>query len=163
PARPPLGGGPQPTIPTEVTKAATPVPPLSGGTLLMIGDGAAVASDPERDQVYIVGLANRSVRATVLQPGDQPGRLVQDAAGRPHVVVRRGGAVATIDVTTGAVTARRAVCTAPRGIAYQATGDLLHVACAGGELVSLPAAGGAAARTLTLDRDLRDVVVGANG
>jgi hypothetical protein len=37
------------------------------------------------------------------------------------------------------------------------------VACAGGELVSLPAAGGAATRTLTLDRDLRDVVVGAGG
>ena len=37
------------------------------------------------------------------------------------------------------------------------------MACAGGELVSLPAAGGAATRTLTLDRDLRDVVVDAGG
>jgi mono/diheme cytochrome c family protein len=37
------------------------------------------------------------------------------------------------------------------------------VACAGGELVTLPAAGGAATRTLTLDRDLRDVVIGPNG
>jgi mono/diheme cytochrome c family protein len=35
----------------------------------------------------------------------------------------------------------------------------VHVACAGGELVSLPAAGGAAVRTVTFDRDLRDVVV----
>jgi cytochrome c553 len=33
------------------------------------------------------------------------------------------------------------------------------VACAGGELVSLPAAGGSAIRTVTLSRDLRDVVV----
>jgi mono/diheme cytochrome c family protein len=162
PPRPP-GGGPQPTIPTTVTKAATPVPPLSGGTLLMIGDGTAVASDPERDQVYIVDVANSAVRAIVLQPGDEPGRVVQDAAGLVHVALRRGGAVATIDPKTAAVTARQVVCTAPRGIAYQASGDLLHVACAGGELVSLPAAGGAATRTLTLDRDLRDVVVGANG
>ena len=35
----------------------------------------------------------------------------------------------------------------------------MHVACAGGELVSLPAAGGDAVRTVTLARDLRDVVV----
>ena len=33
------------------------------------------------------------------------------------------------------------------------------MACAGGELVTLPAAGGAPTRTLQLDRDLRDVVV----
>ena len=51
------------------------------------------------------------------------------------------------------------VCAAPRGLAYDAAADLVHVACAGGELVSLPAAGGAATRTLRLDSDLRDVVV----
>src|SRR5439155_3445194 len=37
--------------------------------------------------------------------------------------------------------------------------DLVHVACAGGELVSLPAAGGPATRALVLDRDLRDVAM----
>jgi hypothetical protein len=163
PTRPPLPAGPQPSIPATPTKAATPVPPLSGGTLLVLADGTAVASDPERDQVYLVDVANRAVRAAVLQPGDEPGRVVQDAAGRVHVALRRGGAIATIDPKTATVTARRDVCTAPRGIAYQATGDLLQVACGGGELVSLPAAGGAATRTVTLDRDLRDVVVGANG
>jgi hypothetical protein len=57
------------------------------------------------------------------------------------------------------VVARRAVCAAPRGLAYDAATDLVHVACAGGELVSLPAGGGAAVRSLLLDRDLRDVVV----
>jgi mono/diheme cytochrome c family protein len=61
------------------------------------------------------------------------------------------------------VTARQAACPAPRGLAYQAAGDLVHVACTGGELVSLPAVGGAATRTLTLDRDLRDVVLASNG
>jgi hypothetical protein len=164
----PRGGGPQPTIPSTPTKAATPVPPLSGGTLLVLADGnTAVASDPERDQVYVVDLQGSTVRAAVLQPGDEPGRLVEDGAGLVHVALRRGGAIATIDPKSATVTARQAVCTAPRGIAYQATGgatnDVLHVACAGGELVTLPAAGGAATRTVTLDRDIRDVVVGPNG
>ena len=102
---------------------------------------------------------------TVLQPGDEPGRVVEDGAGRVDVVLRRGGAVATIDPKSATVAARRAVCSAPRGIAYQAATDQLteqlQVACAGGELVALPAAGGAATRTVMLDRDLRDVVVGA--
>ena len=54
---------------------------------------------------------------------------------------------------------RREVCAAPRGAAYDKGMDLVHVACSDGQLVSLPAAGGAAVRTVTLDRDLRDVVV----
>jgi mono/diheme cytochrome c family protein len=163
PPRPP-GGGPQPTIPSTPTKAATSVPPISGGTLMVMADGkTAVASDPDRDQVYLVDLASKTVRATVLIPGDEPGRLAEDGAGRIHVALRRGGAVVTIDPKTATVTARQAICPAPRGLAYQAAGDLVHVACAGGELVSLPAAGGAATRSLTLDRDLRDVVVTSSG
>lgn len=54
---------------------------------------------------------------------------------------------------------RRAVCKAPRGIAFEPTTALVHVACAEGKLVSLPAKGGAAVRTLTLEPDLRDVLV----
>ena len=166
-APPVMGGGPQPTIPTTITRQSTPVPPLSGGTLLALADGTTVAaSDPERDQVTLVDTVGGTVRARVaLQAGDEPGRLVQDAAGLLHVILRRGGAIATIDPTptAGTLTARQAVCAAPRGIAYQKDSDQIHVACAGGELVSLPAAGGAATRTLTLDRDLRDVVVGVGG
>jgi hypothetical protein len=163
PPRPP-GGGPQPAIPITPTKAGTAVPPISGGTLLVTADGkTAVAADPDRDQVYLVDIASKSVRTTVLQPGDEPGRLVEDGAGRVHVALRRGGAVVTIDPKTATVTARQAVCPAPRGLAYQVVGDLVHVACTGGELVSMPAAGGAATRTLTLDRDLRDVVLASNG
>ncbi len=158
------GGGPQPTIPMTPTNAGTAVPPISGGTLLVTADGkTAVAADPDRDQVYLVDVASRSVRTTVLQPGDEPGRLVEDGAGRIHVALRRGGAVVTIDPKTATVTARQAACPAPRGLAYQAAGELVHVACTGGELVSLPAAGGAATRTLMLDRDLRDVVLASNG
>jgi mono/diheme cytochrome c family protein len=145
----------------EVAAPATPPPAISGGTLLALSDGAtAVASDPDRDRVYVVDLAHNAVRATIeLAPGDEPGRLVEDAAGRVHVALRRGGAVVAIDPAAGAVLGTRAVCAAPRGLAYDARADLVHVACASGELVSLPAAGGPIARTVTLERDLRDVVV----
>jgi mono/diheme cytochrome c family protein len=162
PAPPPgARGGPIPTIPTAVTTAGKPPLPISGGTLLMLADGVTVvASDPDRDQVYVVDLTTNKLRAVIkLQAGDEPGRLVQDAAGRVHVALRHGGALAALDPKTGTVTGRRDVCAAPRGVAYQATGDLVHVACASGELVSLPAAGGAATRSLTLETDLRDVVV----
>ncbi|HEY2730837.1 MAG TPA: cytochrome c [Polyangia bacterium] len=164
PARP-LGLGITPTLPTTVTQASTPVPPLSGGTLLTLVDGTtAVATDPDRDQVYFVDLTSNTVRATTaLTAGDEPGRVIEDDAGRVHVVLRRGGAIATLDAKTGALSARRAVCPAPRGIVYQASVGLLQVACAGGELVSLPPAAGAATRTVMLDRDLRDVVLGAGG
>ena len=47
----------------------------------------------------------------------------------------------------------------PRGSAYDAANDQLHVACRGGELVTLAAEGGAPVRTLQLENDLRDVVV----
>jgi len=153
-----------PQLTQALTHAATPVPPLSGGTLLALADGVTVvAADPERDQISFVDFTTYTVTAKVsLQAGDEPGRAVQDAAGRVHVVLRRGGAIVTLG-STGAVISRRAVCSAPRGIAYEAATDLVHVACAGGELVSLPAAGGAAMRTVQLDRDLRDVVVAGNG
>jgi mono/diheme cytochrome c family protein len=154
-----------PQLPATPTQAATPVPPLTGGTLLTTSDGrTAVASDPDRDQVYFVDLVTNTLRATTaLMPGDEPGRLVEDGAARIHVALRRGGAVVTLDPTTGAIIERRSVCGAPRGLAYQQATDQIHVACAGGELITLPPAGGAPSRTLTLDRDLRDVVVGKEG
>jgi hypothetical protein len=140
---------------------AVPPPAVSGGTLRVLADGqTAVASDPDRDRVYVVDLANRTLKATLaLTAGDEPGRVIQDDAGRVHVALRRGGAIVALDATSGELVARRSVCAAPRGLAYDKTGDLVHVACAGGELVSLPAAGGSATRTLRLDGDLRDVVV----
>src|SRR4029078_6684476 len=100
----------------------------------------------DRDQVYIVDLTTKTVRSTVvLNPGDEPGRVVADAAGRAHVALRHGGALVSIDTTTGEILQRRAVCAAPRGAAYDSASDLVHLACAGRELVSLPAAGAGAA------------------
>src|SRR5262249_4123237 len=81
-----------------------------------------------------------------------------DDAGRVHVALRRGGAVATIDLASGKVVRRTDVCAAPRGLAYDAQSEQLHVACAGGELVSLSSSGDVA-RTLHRARELRDVVV----
>ncbi len=139
-----------------------PVPAISGGTLTITRDGrAAVAADPDRDQIYVVGLAGPSLRGTVELPiGDEPGRVAEDGAGRAHVVLRGGGAVATVDIASGELVARRAVCPAPRGIAWDAAGDRVWVACAGGELRAFAADGFAPLADHFLERDLRDVVVG---
>jgi len=136
-------------------------PPISGGTLLVAKDDVtAVVADPDRDVVFLVDLeAGKKTAEVALRPNDEPGRVVEDGARRAHVALRRGGAVVTIDLATGKETARREVCPAPRGIAWEAATDNLLVACAGGELVTLPAASGAPTRTVHLGRDLRDVVV----
>ncbi len=160
----PDGGGcraaaPAPDFGTPVT-CGTPTPPISGGTLLVTHDGSkAVASDPDRDVVYIVDLGSKTRTFTVvLQPGDEPGRLVEDGAGRIHVALRGSGILATIDPTTGTLISRRAACPAPRGVAWKASSDVVLVACATGELASLPAAGGDAS-VQVIQRDLRDVLV----
>ena len=75
--------------------------------------------------MYIVDLTTKSVRATIsLNPGDEPGRVVADAAGRAHVALRHGGALVSIDTVAGVLLQRRAVCAAPRGLAYDAATDL---------------------------------------
>jgi hypothetical protein len=144
--------------------ASVPPPPISGGTLLLANDGAhAVVSDPDRDSVYVVDLHAQAVAFTIgLQAGDEPGRLVQDGAGRVHVALRGSGVLVTIDPASGSILSRRSVCPAPRGVAWDQVTDLVWVACATGELVALPSAGGAATTSLTVERDLRDVIV-SNG
>lgn len=157
PASPP--SGPQPQFGRTVTLAEAP-PPISGGTLLVTDDGIAVAADPDRDQVYVVSLSEQTVKKVVLSKHDEPGRVVTDDAGRAHVVLRSGGAVATIDIASGALLARRNVCPAPRGIAFDKNRSRLLVACADGQLAALPPSPEAvASRIATLERDLRDVVV----
>jgi mono/diheme cytochrome c family protein len=48
----------------------------------------------------------------------------------------------------------------PRGIVWEAEGNVLHVACRGGEIMTLPADGGAAIRSMRIkEGDLRDVLV----
>ncbi len=151
----------------RVPRPALVPPPISGGTLLVARDGVtAIASDPDRDRVWIADLGKgRLSGQVVLTPGDEPGRLAEDAAGRVHVVLRGPGVLLTLDPKAGSefgmVISRRAVCAAPRGVAYDAASDQVHVACATGELVTFAAAGGPPLRTLGLEPDLRDVVVSA--
>jgi hypothetical protein len=150
---------PAPDFGTPVT-CNTPTPPISGGTLLVTHDGShAIASDPDRNAVYVVDLGSKARKFTiVLQPGDEPGRLAEDGAGRVHVALRGSGTLATIDPSSGTIISRRTACPAPRGVAWQASNDVVWVACATGELASLPAAGGAASIKV-IARDLRDVIV----
>jgi mono/diheme cytochrome c family protein len=173
----PYGGADYPVTPPEgspeqnqpVVIAAVRPPPLSGGTLLVSRDGArALASDPERDRIVILNPdlqeAVHVVATVALPERSEPGRAVEDANGRAHVVLRGGGAIATLDLATGALAGTRQVCGMPRGIAYQAHADRLQVVCAGGELVTLPADPALAATgTMLLDRDLRDVVPWGEG
>jgi hypothetical protein len=158
---------PPPIMPAEepVYVPATPPPPISGGTLIALTDGVtAVAADPDRDSVWIVDTVNLKVRGSIaLQPGDEPGRGVEDGAGRVWVALRRGGAVVALDIATMKVAERVPVCAEPRGIVHDPASDQIHIACASGELVTLAAKTGAEVRRLRLDRDLRDVLLDGKG
>ncbi|APR77224.1 Cytochrome c551 peroxidase [Minicystis rosea] len=139
-------------------KVATKAPPaISGGTLHVTQQGLAVAADSDRDIVWLVDLNTKAYRKVALKAGDEPGRVAEDSTGHVYVALRGSGALATIDLASGAVTKRTQVCTAPRGVTYDAATDQVHVACATGELVSL--SNGNVVRTLRVERDLRDVIV----
>jgi len=142
-----------------------PLPAISGGTLLVTRDGLhAVAADAARDGVWVVDLAQWAVRGQVsLEPGEEPGRLVEGEAGQVYALTRRGGELLQVDVEQVRLMERRRVCSAPRGLAYEMAGKLLHVACGGGELVTLPAGGGGPVRVLRLRPGLRDVVPEGEG
>ncbi|HLL52999.1 MAG TPA: c-type cytochrome [Myxococcaceae bacterium] len=144
---------------TPVVESIKPPAPISGGSLIIGADGrTAIAADPERDRIWAVDIPTRTLVADVrLTSGDEPGRLVQDSSGLVHVVLRRGGGIATVDLTTQSVVARRPVCSSPRGIHYDGVREQLNVACAGGELVTVASAGNGVLRSVTLDPDLRDV------
>lgn len=142
--------------------------PLSGGSLIVLPDGkTAVAAETMHDRVSVIDLATHAVRGRIdLPTGSEPGRLATDAAGRVHVVLRRGGGVADLDVGRAALAGLRQTCALPRGIAYRPADDALLVACASGELLTLaadPARSTPLARVMVthagqvLD-DLRDVL-----
>ncbi len=175
PPRPPAGDFFRtPNHPLFGTYAAQPPPrPISGGTLLVLpGRWIAVASDPDRDRLYVADLARVDpdqrtlpgggpalMHEIVLPAGSEPGRLASDASGRVFAVLRSGGALVTLAPDTFELTEQRPVCPAPRGLAVLPDGGGVVVACAGGELTAWPVTGGPALWTSTLERDLRDVVV----
>jgi hypothetical protein len=137
-----------------------PAAPVSGGTLLVTADGTtAVAADADRDAVFLVDLPTRSVRVVSTTPGEQLGRVVEGAPGTVFVAARQGGAVLLLDLATSSIRSRIPVCNAPAGMAYDAAAGALHVACRSGKLVSLDAASGSVLSSVTLDTDLRDVLL----
>lgn len=145
----------------ETIRAERNPPPISGGTLLVSADGLrAVAADSDRDQVYVVDLAGKKLTHKIkLQLDDEPGRVVEDGKGRVHVVLRHGGAIVSIDPIAGAILSRRSVCKLPRGIAWDAEVDKLHVTCLTGELYTMPTEGDAPPTIRKIGDDLRDIVV----
>ncbi|MGE0787375.1 MAG: cytochrome-c peroxidase [Sandaracinaceae bacterium] len=159
------GPAPEPSEPPEPERPTEPrlhdAPPLFGGTLFVTHDGLhAVASDPERDRIFIAALDPLEVAHEIsLSASDEPGPAAETSDGRVHVILRRGGAVVSFDPSAPAL-ARRDVCPAPRGIA--ARGDEVSVACAGGELVTLSS--DHTQRTVRrIAPDLRDVGYEADG
>jgi mono/diheme cytochrome c family protein len=150
--------GLQPLFQGKTTRSSAKVAPIAGGTLLITSDGHAVASDPDRDLVHVVELSTQKVVSIPLEADDEPGRVVEGAAGTAYVVARRGGVVLAIDTAAG--TARRIpVCTAPRGIAYDATLPRLYVACRSGVLAVVDPQTDTVTARHQLDPDLRDVVI----
>ncbi|MBK8170668.1 MAG: c-type cytochrome [Sandaracinaceae bacterium] len=150
-----------------VSSGARPVP-ITGGTLLVSRDHRlVVAADPERDTVSVVDLASNTLRATIaLSEGAEPGRLAEDHNGVVYVATRRGGELVAIDLNADApsILSRVKVCSAPRGVTYDAYQDALHVACAGGELVTVDRASTQIVRSVNVSvGDLRDVIVATEG
>jgi hypothetical protein len=133
--------------------------PISGGSLFVTRDGTrAVAADPDRDEIYVVELASHAVRIVATASGDEPNRAIAGPDGVAFVAARAGGAVLAVDLATLAVT-RAKVCGAPRGLAYDRSRAVLHVACGSGSLVTLDATTLAVMSVVDLGSDLRDVLV----
>jgi len=159
PTSPPETPTGQPALFQGATKQASgKVAPVAAGTLLVTKDGYAVAADPDRDAVHVVQLRTQKVVSVLVNEGDEPGRVVEGPSGTAYVVARRGGAVLAVDLAAG--TAQRfPVCTAPRGVAYDAPSSKLYVACRSGVLAEMDAKTGEVTARHRLDPDLRDVVL----
>lgn len=134
-------------------------PPIAGGTLEVSRDGRyALVVDADLDRLLRVDLETQELVAIELPARSEPGRLVEDTSGHVYVVLRQGGGVAEVDLDGGVALRTLPTCASPRGIDFDGWRDRLHVACAGGELVTLGADRTELDR-LMLEPDLRDVVV----
>jgi DNA-binding beta-propeller fold protein YncE len=155
---PPGGGGGGGGIVSTRVPVAREVP-LLGGTVTTAGGGDfAVVSDPERDLVHVIDVKAGRVRGVVRLPtGSQPTRGLEDPQGNVRVVLRGTGQIATIGLSGVTLIRTDSVCPEPRGLAWNTAQGALIVACASGELVTLPTVGSSTVRRL--DADLRDVVV----
>jgi hypothetical protein len=157
---PQFPGGPAGPLLDAKAVSAKSAAPVVGGTLLVTRDGKTIAAaDPERDTVFLVNAASHAVTQVPLQAGDEPGRVAEGADGTLYVALRRGGALVALDVASGSIARRAAVCASPRGIAYDAKSASVYVACRSGLLLTLDSNDLSVQRSITLDPDLRDVLV----
>lgn len=137
--------------------------PLFGGTVSVSADGrTAAVSDPDRGRLQLVDLASMRVLSQVaLGAGSEPGRAVDDGAGRFAVVLRRAGSVAFVSQHGGIVEAMQKVCQEPRGITRASLSpDGVLVVCATGEVYFASKARVALMKKLGLEG--RDIIE-ANG
>lgn len=137
------------------TIAATGLPPISGGTLSVIGHQVVVA-DPDRDMIWVYDLsgAPRLQHQITLASGSEPGRVVA-MNGDALVVLRGTGRITRVDLELGVVRDELEVCDAPRGV--DVVGERLFVACAGGTVMVSSMSDGTASQRF-LQSGLRDVV-----
>ncbi len=151
-----------PTDERAVEEPSSPPPPITGGTMLTLGQDAnglpiSLVADPDRDRLTLT--SGGEAQHIELERGDQPFRITRDGSGTAYVVLRGSGQVAKIDVTAASVAARIDVCATPRGIDYDTINDQLLVACAEGKLVTVSPSSESVVSELVLEPDLRDVVV----
>lgn len=137
---------------------------ITGGTLLALSGGRyAVATDADRDRLWLIEPTRGAVKSRITLPAHSlPTRMAEGAPGTVFVALRGTGQVATVDVATGTVAEVRSACAEPRGLAFDRAADRLLVACDTGELVTFAPTGPAVATT-QLGRDLRDPLVTPQG
>jgi len=159
PARPPSSG-----LLRDVPRRDALTPPIAGGTLAVAADGSrAIAADPDRDVLHIVDLGNGAVRSLQLPPGSEPGRVSLDDAGHAHVVLRSAGKLARAELASARLELSDRLCDEPRGLAFDRGRGELALVCADGALLGLDPGTHAVRRRQQLPRDLRDVVIAADG
>lgn len=143
----------------SVPRLRTANTPLFGGTVTLAGGGDfAVVSDPERDLIHVVNVPDQRVVGQVSLPrGSQPTRGVEDGRGNVRVILRGTGQLATIRVASASLLRSESVCPEPRGLTWDPAQRATQVACAGGELVTIPAEGSVQVRRV--DGELRDAVM----
>ena len=134
---------------------------LTGGTLTISPSGdTAIASDPDRDQVLVMSLESGRVLSRVTFTGrSRPGMATVDGRGDFVVALRGLGEVVTFSSRGNGYSNRRKVCSEPTGLAWNAANNTLLVACASGELVTLPDGASTPSATEQPRFDLRDVIV----
>lgn len=148
---------------THATTVVDPNVVEPGGTLAFVATSSvtfAVAAVGVDDAVRVVRVDEgpldddpvtvRTVGRLALSSGDDPARVVA-GRGRAFVALRGGGAVVSIDPLEAAIVSREPTCASPRGLAL--VGDVVRVACASGDLVTL----GGSAPPLSVRMPLDDV------